>query len=179
MKAAVVRLLGWWKAFLVIVGIMLAMFGWYIDHAEERYWAINFFAPKYVRTLETYERMLNNRSELEPNDDGFAEMVSVLSTELSGPTDLIASIKAKRDTITTIFSDGHIGPTILLEITLRDGRSVTLEHVKDLEPAIRKRFLEDALTRRGELITLVGLVVALITTLPEYIRDAKASVVQR
>jgi hypothetical protein len=179
MKAAVVRLLGWWKAFLVIVGIMLAMFGWYIDHAEERYWVIKFFAPRYVRTLEAYERMLSNGPEIGPDDDGFAEMISVLSTELSGPTDLINSIKATRDTITAIFSDGHIGPTILLEITLRDGRSVTLEHVKDLEPAIRRRFLEDALTRWGELITLVGLVVALITTLPEYIRDAKASAIQR
>jgi hypothetical protein len=65
-------------------------------------------------------------------------------------------------------NDGYEGPTIALEVTLRDGRSVAAESVKDLRLEIRERFLERALFLKGELVFWLGIITTLILAVTEF-----------
>ena len=157
------------KFTILVVGILLMVFGWYLDHAEQRELAARIFARDYVQALNAYERMLDEVSEIGPTDPGFAQIVSILSGKLSGSGDLtISKVRIKRDNLWAVKTDGYEGPTIALEITLRDGRSVTAGSVKDLRPEIRERFLERALFLKGELVFWLGIIVTLISAVVEF-----------
>lgn len=159
----------WVKFTILIIGILLAVFGWYLDRAEQREWVIRIFARDYNQALNTYERMLDGESTIGPTDPGFAEIASILSEKLTGPGDLtISRITIKKESLWTFNTDGYGGPTIALVITLRDGRTVTAKSVRDLRPEIRERFLEQALSLRGERIFLIGIAISLITILHEF-----------
>jgi hypothetical protein len=164
-----------WKLLLIAVVLLSAAFSYLVDHAEPGDWVANSFAPQYTQISETYEQMLNSGTELRTSDIGFPGMITVLSGELKGPVNSITSIKVQRDSIFALWGNGKTGQTIILELTLSDGSSITLKQVPDLEPAIRKRFLEDVLGWRARSLLWISLIVTMIVELPSGLRDAHAA----
>jgi hypothetical protein len=165
-----------WKLFLMAVVLLSAAFSYLVDHAEPGDWVSNSFAPQYTQISETYEQMLNSGTELRASDIGFPEMITILSEELTGPMNSIASIKVQRDSILTLWSNGETGQTIILELTLSDGSSATLKPAPDLQPVIRRRLLDDVLGRKARLLLWISFIVTVIVELPGSLRHARATI---
>ena len=148
------------KAAILIIGTLLAAFGFYLDHSEQSGWVVNVFAPRYVRAITAYERMLDSGSEIRSSEAGFAEIALVCSEKISGPGDLtIASIRVKRGSAIK-FKGTSIAEDFILEVTLLDGRSVA-GNIQDLRPQIRERFFEDVLFCWSLLFFWLGVVLIL------------------
>jgi hypothetical protein len=157
----------WIKFIFSILGFALALFGWFVDNGENIGWIVDTFAREYTHTLRVYERMLDSNLELKSTDEGFAEIVSILAEQVSGPVELISSIRVSGISLITIREKANAGETLDLEVTLQDGTKQTLKGVKDLRPGIRERFLENGL-KWGFAIFVVGLVIGLVPALADF-----------
>ncbi len=148
----------WLKTGIAVVGAILTLVGFYLDHSEQNNWVVNLFAPSYVTANTTYERMLNEGVSIGSADAGFTEIASICSEKLSGEGDLtIASIAIKRGSAFLSFGTA-IAQQYDLEITLRDGRSAT-GNIEDLKPLIQERFLGDTLFRWSQALVWIGIVL--------------------
>lgn len=146
---------------LLVVGALLAVFGFYLDHSEQNEWIVDRFARSYVRAMSAYEKMLNSDSGIGPADTGFTEIASICSEKLSGPDDLTIVRIGVREGDSLRFKGKAITEDFILEITLQDGRSAT-GNIEDLRPQIRQRFLGDVLFRWSQLFFWLGVGLILL-----------------
>jgi hypothetical protein len=147
--------LNWWKNVALILGILFAMFGFYVDHSNQNNWVVVLFARDYVQALAAYDKMLNSGSAIDQTDLGFDEIASIFSGELSGPGDLtVASIKITRND-SLDFKGNPIAQDFVLGIVLQDGRTLT-GIIGDLRPKIQERFMENSLFHWSQLFFWFG-----------------------
>jgi len=161
MKAEKAKLTEWLKDILLIIGVVLAVLGFFSDHWNQIQRIVSNIAPRYTRAMAAYERMLSTGSEIGPADVGFTEVASICSEKLSGSGDLtIASIRVTQG-VSLLFKGTPIAEDFVLEITLQDGRSAT-GNIADLRPQIRERYLEGILFRWSLLFFLLGVAIILL-----------------
>jgi hypothetical protein len=160
------------KITLQLIGISLAIVGWYFQKAERYEWVVRVFAPSYTRTLTAYERMLLSAPPsgagtpvvLTKSAPGFQELLSILRHHVPEIGNEV-SVESMR--ITSVGSStgynaktgvSYTGARPIFEIQFTDGKIVT-KFLEDHRPEIRKRFLDDTLFMWSSWIFWTGIVI--------------------
>jgi len=147
------------KTAIAIIGIVLAILGWYAKAFERYPWFINLFAPQYSDTLHVYEAMLISAGtepqdkrapiELTPKGAGFNELLLILLDDFPEAKNTTSVVKVRiKDVGLAIGAYNsatgayYSGAQPHFELTFKEGKPLT-KYVNDLRLKIRKRFLDD------------------------------------
>ena len=143
------------KSILVIVGILLTILGFFLDHSEEDSWVTAVFASAYGRAIDAFEYTWETGTPITTGDPGFRELATVCRDRLSGAGDVaISSIQiSKGDAV--LFKGEPIASDFLLRVALEDGRSAE-GLMADVRPDLRERYLEVPLYRWSLAFVLSG-----------------------
>jgi hypothetical protein len=148
------------KNILLVVGIILTVFGFFLDHSEQSSWVVRLFAPAYNRAITAFENSLQTGSPIRSGAPGFSELSVICREKLSGAGEVaISSIMISRGDA-LLFKGVPIAHDYVLEVVLEDGRSAQGE-IPDLRPEIRDRFLNKALFRWSLGFFCIGVAIIL------------------
>ena len=154
------------KTLLGIIGITLAISGWFVSHGEDINWVKRLLAPQYKVVVETYENMIKDKSLVKEGEPGFKQLADILSEKLSGTGDLIISEIRIIDhgfSFKSYDTGMRSVPTISIEITLRDGRKTQASSVDDLRPELEKRYFKKSIFKVGAVIFWIGILVGILS----------------
>jgi len=154
------------KTLIGIIGITLAISGWFVSHGEDINWVERLLARQYIVAVETYENMIKNKSLVKEGEPGFNQLADILSEDLSGPGDLtISEIRIIDHGISFKSYDTGMKsvPTISIEITLLDGRKTQASSVDDLRPELKKRYFKKSIFKVGAFIFWIGILVGILS----------------
>ena len=129
---------------------------------------VQILAPDYGRAIKAYSAMQSSVQGIKKSDPGFKLILDVLSKYVKGPIESISSLKA-RTNARLGFLSGYTGPTILLSVTFENGHTQELK-MRELQPDIRKHFLDKPLFLWGNGIFYCGLFLVLVVTLADFFR---------
>jgi hypothetical protein len=146
------------KTTIAVIGIVLAILGWYAKGFERYPWVISLFAPQYAKTLQAYERMLisaspgtDNRvaTELTRKDRGFDELLLVLADDFIEIKNTNSVVKMRIKDVglavgayNTVTGAYYSGAQPHFELTPKEGKPLS-KYINDLRPKIRRHFLDD------------------------------------
>lgn len=154
------------KTLLSILGITLAISGWFVSHGEDINWVKRLFARQYIVAVETYENMIKDKSLVKEGEPGFKQLADILSENLSGSGDLIISEIQIIDhgfSVKSYDTGMKSTPTISIEITLRDGRKTQASGIDDLRPELKKRYFKKSIFKVGAVIFWIGILVGILS----------------
>ncbi len=149
-----------WEITVGMVGLLITITGWFIDHADQIPWAQELLAPAYSRTAKAYDNLVSSHQPLRVGEDGFSELASIVRQRLSGMGELdIAELSVPDDGWAVLSTDKGMesAPIITLRVTLRDGRSAERSGIKDLRPIIREHFFQNRLFAFGASVFWFGI----------------------
>lgn len=151
-----------WKITTGIVGLLITIAGWFIDHTDQIPWVQELLVPGYTRATKAYDNLVSTHQPLRAGQDGFSELASIVRERLSGTDEIdIAELSIPDDGWSVIPTDKGMesAPTITLRVTLRDGRSAERGGIKDLRPVIRERLLQNRLFTFGASVFWIGILI--------------------
>jgi hypothetical protein len=156
----------------IVTGLILATFGFYVDHGQENEWVTTTFAPGYAEAVRAYERMYS-QGEIEHGDEGFAQIASLFAFILADKLPDLGTLTITRVVITQHFplvirDNGYRGPSTDVNIYLNNGNTVvTLTRLGDLRPQLKEHFLDHPLYVWGQRFFWLGIIITFATPLLE------------
>lgn len=151
-----------WDITVGIVGLLITITGWFIDHADHISWVQGLLSPAYSRATKAYDNLVSSHQPLRAGQVGFSELASIVRERLLGTGELdIVELSIPEDGWSVLSTDKGMEstPTITLQVTLKDGRSAERSGIKDLRPIIRERFLENRLFAFGAGVFWLGIFI--------------------
>ena len=153
------------QTILLIAGLFFAFFAWALDHADEGVWPATTYASNYLRVAAGYNSMKSAGAILEPDNPAFDDIVILVSEQFP---DLTSAISQTDSIITLTYSrwgirgGNYIGASFDLGVTLESGESAKLVGIRDLEDAIRQKYLDQPIFKRTTLFFALGLGLAFV-----------------
>src|SRR5882724_7469047 len=73
-----------WEIAASVIGLLLTISGWFIDHADQLPRVQAILSPAYSRATTAYDKLISSRQPLRAGEEGFSELASIVRELLSG-----------------------------------------------------------------------------------------------
>ena len=145
---------------LTIIGIVLAILGWFFDHSQELGWVNNLISPSYAKATFAYETILSKDKILSSSDKGFTEILQIVQ-EFAEPyrDSSISGIRIVDRGFSFLGSskNSEATPGILVQIKYGPNRADTSIFMKDFPPILKDKYLDFKLFTYGASIFWLGI----------------------
>jgi hypothetical protein len=150
----------------LFLGLLVAFFGWFLDHGDAYQWVRHIFAPRYDPASNAYARLLTEGS-LTKEDEGFSELLGVLVEQALIPVVQIENLAP----VAGLTSQGlQVGRS--LRFVLQDARHVDKAIDSGwVELRLKERYLTRPLLGWAQLFMLSGLAITFGTGLYAILRQ--------